>query len=157
MARRKELGSLANGLVKSFVSRNNDVEGYWGIGKLYQLANAHNTKTITLNLLSEEASPELEILERVAQTYSRRLAFLVDAYGGCITWLQAAEITVSFHPDAESERHHSMETTTVGDPYACHCHLVDDQGKAYTASAGGRCWPHDPSRERNRKENSTAN
>ena len=34
MAKSKELKNIASGLYGSFISRNNDVRGYWGVGKL---------------------------------------------------------------------------------------------------------------------------
>jgi len=159
MARRKELGSLANGLLNSFNSRNNDIDGYWGIGKLYELANEYQVQTITLNLLSEETLPEAEMLENVARIYTRTLVSLVEAYGGCITWIQAAEISLSFNSDnsgsLRADSHGSnisptAEDDSSGSPYLCCCRIVDDQGKSYVATASGRCWPHDPKRERRR-------
>lgn len=39
MRRRSEIGSIASGMVHSFVSRNNDLGGYWGIGVNVALMN----------------------------------------------------------------------------------------------------------------------
>lgn len=35
MGRRKEFKSIVEDVTQFFISRNNDIEGYWGIGKLY--------------------------------------------------------------------------------------------------------------------------
>jgi hypothetical protein len=57
MARRKEFKNIANGLICSFVSRNNDVYGYWGIGKLYSHMLKSKTMTIEINILDIAISP----------------------------------------------------------------------------------------------------
>ena len=46
MPRSARLTNIANGLCGSFVSRNNDVEGYWAIGKLRLLAGQHEDLAI---------------------------------------------------------------------------------------------------------------
>lgn len=45
MTRRGELKDVALGVLGSFVSRNNDVDGYWCLGLLRALADAQRVST----------------------------------------------------------------------------------------------------------------
>jgi len=144
MARRKELGSLANGLVRSFVSRNNDVDGYWGLGKLYAFAKAQATTQLTIDLLTQEIVPQSAQLEIVAQTHGEKLVSMLSAYGGCITWVESAHIILRFNP-------HGIEALPrLGDPFICRCQITDDRGQQYEAVVEGHCRPHDPAVESRR-------
>ncbi|RBW59239.1 hypothetical protein DS884_05730 [Tenacibaculum sp. E3R01] len=54
----KKLKNIASGLLNSFISRNNDVNGYWGIGKLYSLMIQNNCFEIKIDLLAKTMIPE---------------------------------------------------------------------------------------------------
>jgi hypothetical protein len=47
MARRKELIGIANGILGSFKSRNNELDGYWSIGVLENFISAQNIWKLT--------------------------------------------------------------------------------------------------------------
>jgi hypothetical protein len=49
--------SIASALHGSFISRNNDVAGYWGIGKLCLLAQQHTTTIVRLDLVAGSIAP----------------------------------------------------------------------------------------------------
>ena len=51
------LKSIGDGILSSFVSRNNDVYGYWGIGKLYNWMLASKSMTIKIDLLKNTIDP----------------------------------------------------------------------------------------------------
>lgn len=148
MARRKELSSLANGILGSFISRNNDVDGYWGIGKLYEFALSQQTAEITVDLLTQEIFPESEQLVSIAQTYGQKLVSMLSAYGGCITWIAVARMVVVFERDSLSTV--STHSTQWGDPFTCTCRIVDDRGQRYSKTAKGYCRPHNADEERRR-------
>jgi hypothetical protein len=52
----RKLKSVAAGLLGSFVSRNNDIGGYWGIGVLCRDTAAMGGK-VELNLITRVAAP----------------------------------------------------------------------------------------------------
>ena len=58
MARRREFRNIGVGLLSSFVSRNNDVYGYWGIGKLYSHMLASKSMILSIDLINEKIEPE---------------------------------------------------------------------------------------------------
>ena len=51
MARRKEIKGIIDGLISSFISRNNDLNGYWAMGKLCGFLIQSNSRVLTLELM----------------------------------------------------------------------------------------------------------
>jgi len=73
MAKRKELKNIASGLYGSFISRNNDVRGYWGVGKLCLAAQRHHTKVVHLDLLSQSNSLTSTEFDKLVVGYNDKL------------------------------------------------------------------------------------
>ena len=57
MSRKSTLKNILNGLLSSFVSRNNDVNGYWGIGKLYSLMINKQVHKVEIDLMNNTIIP----------------------------------------------------------------------------------------------------
>jgi hypothetical protein len=57
MTRRRELNGIAGNLLGSFVSRNNEVAGYWAIGKLCAIALQTANGEISIELLTKRLTP----------------------------------------------------------------------------------------------------
>lgn len=51
MPKGRRLTNIASGMCCSFASRNNDLDGYWSIGKLRSLAERYGQTTVSLDLL----------------------------------------------------------------------------------------------------------
>ncbi len=69
----RKLKNILNGLLNSFISRNNDVNGYWGIGKLYALLIDTNCSEIKIDLLKNTILPEnLEFINSI-KGYNKKL------------------------------------------------------------------------------------
>lgn len=57
MPRRKDLKHIASALGASFISRYNDVGGYWGIGKLCLLSYQYNHSSVCIDVFHGSISP----------------------------------------------------------------------------------------------------
>jgi len=70
MVRRKILNGVAAGLASSFVSRNNDIDGSWGMGKLYLVAASGDdgSRTVVLDLIAPDALPSHDTCLEAAAT-----------------------------------------------------------------------------------------
>jgi hypothetical protein len=67
MPRRKAFQDAARGLLGAFVSRNNDVGGYWAIGKLYAHARRSRSPEVRIDLIeSTIAPPSAEFADLIA-------------------------------------------------------------------------------------------
>ncbi len=120
MARRTELKGIACGMLGRFNSRNNDVDGYWGIGKLCRAANEYGTSSVVIDLLTAQTIPA--------------------------SWIAMPTIELDFKPEFNSQHH--FFRSAVGRPYLSTLRITDDLGKSYAVTAGGNCLPHDPRNER---------
>lgn len=85
MRRCSELGSLASGMLHSFVSRNNDLDGYWGIGVLYLYAQQVGDLTVSIDLLRAEIAPAVYLLPR--DNRQPKFEALIDRYSSMLKQL----------------------------------------------------------------------
>jgi hypothetical protein len=145
MARRIELGSIASGLIGSFSSRNNDVDGYWGIGKLHKFVESDLEKKVVIDLISGTIHPQTDEFNSLIELYRERLDFHLKARGLPREWVTSVEITVSFETEYEAKHH--FWRSGLGKPYIAKCDIKDDSRKHYISHAYNNCRPHDPKRE----------
>jgi uncharacterized protein len=80
MPRSLNLKGVAAGLAGSFVSRNNDVEGYWGIGLLCRDATQTSGKVL-LNLSQRLSSPATPSCVHITEAYAQHLETLLHKAG----------------------------------------------------------------------------
>ena len=78
MAKRKELKNIMIGIVSSLISRNNDVNGYWGFGKIYGFMLEHKISTIKIDLLNRTMSPHYEEFDYRLNFYADKLVTNVE-------------------------------------------------------------------------------
>jgi hypothetical protein len=148
MARRRDLNGIAAGILGSFVSRNNDVGGYWAIGVLRRQAEAIGLSRATLNLRSnDQAVPDT--LVEMRRKYAKLLESQLAKRNMNMQWVKDAEITVVFGTSGDLPEPPLM---TWGDPLVCTVSILDDRGRLHRVSAALRCAPHDPTRERKRAD-----
>jgi hypothetical protein len=137
MPRRRQFAGAATSLLESFVSRNNDVGGYWAIGQLCRHALKTRVTRIDIDLLSRTISPANERLKAVVEAYARRLEKQCAAQRVPFDWLFGATISIEFEPQAGQRTY----------AYECAVTLTDDIRNPRTARSTGSCWPHDPAME----------
>ena len=146
--RRRTLKNIAYAIANRFLSRNNDINGYWALGICYAAAEAQGTDTVQLDLLDETTTPEFPESDRVVQQFSDYLfmrTYLNVLYGH----VTVAKIDVQFNlpPTPLDYRHQN----TWGEPFVCSVTIIDDLNVKRTATLRGWCGKHDPVRERRRK------
>lgn len=147
--RRKELQDVAIGLISSFNSRNNDIDGYWGIGILYLLAQEFKTLSLNFDLLNPKKSslfPSISV--PLSQHYYSMLCSLITKKELSLNHIRVATISMQFESEYNEKLHYFRSAYT---PYVCRILIIDSFGKKYQAMTGGNCWPHNPARERQRK------
>lgn len=145
MARRKELKNVAAGLYGSFISRNNDVAGYWGIGKLCSLAQATETTTVQLNLLTQTIAPTSPQFTKLLAGYHSILRKHLSARGIPFNWVVSANIELEFDPEDHPKKH--VPIVTWGNYFKLSVAIVDDKDKEHSISGFSYCGPHNPMQE----------
>jgi hypothetical protein len=145
MPRRRELNGIAGNLLGSFVSRNNDVAGYWAIGKLCVLASQTVNGEISIELSPKRLTPYSSEFDRMLDHYAARLISSLEKRSLSLQLVTAAEVLIafggSFKPDPLRFRPRGMV------PFRCTVTLTDDLHRRHVAQQSGEVWPHDPRRE----------
>ncbi|MET3650800.1 hypothetical protein [Dyella japonica] len=139
------LKSIANGLVGTFVSRNNDVLGYWGIGQIQREIEGLSDTVVELDLMHGVAMPEGPIAKALIAQYSTYLLASLARDGFTPSELTAAKILVEFGNFGEAEAPDLFSTT--GQPFNCRAVLTSKSGKTFSAVRGGLSRPHNPAIE----------
>jgi len=145
MARRKELKNIASGLYGSFISRNNDVGGYWGIGKLCLLAQQSGVQIVRLDLVAKSITPASSEFSKLVFGYSSILKNHLSAVGIPENWLASAIIELDFKPEHPSGKH--IPIATWGSLFKLMVNIADDMKKNHTISGHSYCGPHNPRKE----------
>ena len=130
--KRREMNSTARSLCEHLLSRNNDIAGYWGIGKLCSFAIRERRKQFSFKIYpgrpiliyGSELRGSIEItsvlVDRDLDSIDGRLSFILDGR----------------YPDGSCR-------------YICCIAIAltqDRRSGMYLSHAP--CWPHDPSKER---------
>lgn len=145
MARRKELNNVASGLYGSFISRNNDVAGYWGIGKLCLLAQENEANAVQLKLLAQTVSPESTQFKKLLAGYYSFLQRHLTARGIPMGWVVSADIELNFNPEDRPKKH--VPIVSWGKLFKLSVVITDDKNRAHVFSGYSYCGPHDPKKE----------
>ena len=136
---RNRLRSVIIGTVTSFMSRNNDMWGYWGIGVLCSKALKLNISQMSINILDQNTQPMCAHdpinLQRIYRRFKKRL----DSLNIPIQSLQKALMTLRFSPKESVSKH----------GYSAHCFgiIVDDRGVEHVHREEVFCFPHNPQNE----------
>lgn len=143
MTRRGELKDVALGVLGSFVSRNNDVDGYWCLGLLRALADAQRVSSLRLDLTGQATEPRDELTALTAATYREALLRQLARRGIAQGVISKAEIHVDFNASASV----FASLPTYGQPTRCSICLLDERGQEHRQTVMTACATHDPKRE----------
>jgi hypothetical protein len=139
----RALKSIANGLVETFVSRNNDVSGYWGIGQI-QRELGHPDAVVELDLLHGKATPNGPIARELVTRYSAYLSESLARDGFNHSAITTAKVLVEFGAAGEAG---TADFASTGIAFNCKAVLASRSGKIFSAMRAGNSYPHDPKRE----------
>jgi hypothetical protein len=151
MPRRNELNSICHNLLHTFLSRNNDLNGYWAIGLLYLNATRAGELTLRIDLADEPSvttavmqSPIDIVMTKLAERYRERLVAMLDERNLPRAWVTQAYITITFEC-----KHANLTTAPVGpaQAYCAKLTIIGDDGHMHERSLAGYVWKHGSFRE----------
>jgi hypothetical protein len=145
MASRKELKCVAQGLYGSFISRNNDVAGYWGIGRLSLFAQNQKLNVVEIDLIQSSIMPLTREFDWLVSGFCSRLRTQIGSKGMPKTWVTSAKIIIDFKPAERPEKYPPI--LSWGKLFQLTVILEDDRSHKYVQLGYGHCSPHDPHRE----------
>ena len=147
MPAKKRLTNIANGLCGSFISRNNDLDGHWAIGKLRSLADQHGQTTVVLDLLTSSTQPSSAQCSDVFERYCRLLATLAECSRIPFADITVARIALDFAPPPWPRA--SYYKLQCGDQFTVTVTIEADGRAMGMARDTGYCRPHDAARKKN--------
>ena len=127
------------------MSRNNDVDGYWGIGKLCLLAQKSETAIVRINLLVGAISPDSQEFVKLIVGYYSFLQKHLTARNIPIGWITSVKIELDFNPVDRPKKRISI--LSRGNLFKLLVVITDDRNKMHVVSGYGRCRLHNPKRE----------
>lgn len=145
MRKSARLTNIASGLCGSFASRNNDLDGYWTIGKLRLLAGQHDQMTVLLDVLTLSMQPPSAEFAPVLARYRCLLAKLAEVFRIPLDEVTAACITIDFAPPPWPKA--SYFKPQWGDQFVLTVTINTHGSAAGSAQHAGYCRAHDPDQE----------
>jgi hypothetical protein len=145
VARRKELKNIVSGMYGSFISRNNDVAGYWGIGKLCLLAQQHETRTVRVDLLAKTIIPASLEFSKLVAGYFSILQRHLSTRRIPENWITSATIELDFKPEHPQGKH--IPIATWGSIFKLTVTITDDTKKNHAVHGYSYCAAHNPRKE----------
>jgi hypothetical protein len=142
--RRRKINGVVAGILGSFVSRNNDIGGYWAIGKLYEHARKNQTHNLTIDLATSEILPDGLEFRPMVRGYSSRLADRLAYYAVPMEFISIARIALAFDAAVLAAR---PPSSMPGMPFRCTLEVIDKLGRGFAASHVGVARPHNPLKE----------
>lgn len=143
----RELSSIANGLVETFMSRNNDVWGYWGIGLVQRELEGHPEMAVELDLLHGKAAPDGRVARELATHYSAYLFKSLARDGFTVSAVSSAKVLVQF----DIVKAPMVIGGFTWRAFDCTVTLESRSGKTFWAARAGSSRPHDPGHEQRSK------
>ncbi|MDA7419596.1 hypothetical protein [Tritonibacter multivorans] len=130
MGRRKDLQGLCNDLLGSFVSRNNNLDGYWALGKLQRALEEPAEDRLLFDLKPGGRVPIS--FQQLNRDWQANLAAQCRRRGLPLDWIAKAELA--------ARRVSSMQLE-------CTLTIVTDLDRVFVAQQKVFVRPHDPERE----------
>ena len=134
----RELASVAENLGRSFVSRNNDVDGWWGVGVLLA-ALPGAEPSLHIDLLTAQSQPDLTKeasgLRLIPVTWAARLASLIERQK-VRSRVAAASLNLQFRPVEGLVK--GLQTSRATEPplplysYSCSVQITNERGRTFT-------------------------
>lgn len=131
--RYRHIKGIAYSLLDNFVSRNNDLDGYWAIGKFYRMAVEREILTLDFDLLS------LDITDFTTRFYHHKLLGYLDRWQLPHNLVVKANIKLLFED--------KIKDRSPLQNFTCYVIIADDRGIEYRAVSKGYCRPHNPQLE----------
>lgn len=138
MIAKSKFNHTAAGLLSKFISRNNDIDGYWGLGVLYTQART-SANRVAFDLLGGSAQPASPVSVSVARTWALYLRVALARHGLTSQALVIASVDVEFGLPLPKRPLYIPH----GDPFVCTVRLVSTDGREFTRQVIGYCLPYE--------------
>lgn len=138
-----KLKNIANGLLSSFMSRNNDVYGYWGIGKLCSFILDKKLNSIEIDLINGQIRPINSEFRLLVAQFSYRLITQLAIHKLSLKNINEAKIVLSCY-----ENNSIIELRKLS-PHKMRCRIeiINKNNDLIVLEKSVWCRKHNPNRE----------
>lgn len=132
MPRRIQLRAIAHDVLDSFVSRYNDIGGYWAIGQYISFLMRNRIYCLRLNLKNGKSEPEYRLFNISSEHYWNMILNIMASNNMPSDWLKDAFIEFKIN----------------NSDYAyCEISIETDLNRIFKKSRSILAFPHNPSKE----------
>jgi hypothetical protein len=135
MSRRKQFKGICHDILGTFVSRYNDLDGYWALGQYVAYLERLGDRQLQLKLGDATGTPDNGGIPVSAEYYRGAVLRMMKANAMPQAWFADATIKVSIVAPSKA---------------ACEIEIVSDLGRTYRSERSIIVRPHDPIIERRR-------
>lgn len=132
MARRNEIQGVCNDLLDSFVSRYNDIDGYWALGKFQTYMQSNVAHELCFDLVGRSDTVRKHPFSQTSRYYSGALRRHLKVRTIPLSWVNQGKITIRAASSKELE---------------CCIEVVTDLGKVFTSRRDVTAQPYNPKLE----------
>ncbi len=132
MARRKELQGICNDLIDSFVSRYNDLDGYWAIGKFQTYLQSSGSDELCFDLTDGITNREKSPFSLSSSYYRGALRRHLKKRDMPLEWVPEGQIRV---------------LATSPTELVCTIEMTTDLGRGFNSRRNITARPHNPFQE----------
>ena len=138
-----KLKNIANGLLSSFMSRNNDVYGYWGIGKLCSFILDKKLNSIEIDLINGQIRPINSEFRLLVAQFSDRLITQLAIHKLSLKNINEAKIVLSCY------KNNSIIELRKLSPHKMRCRIeiINKNNDLIVLEKSVWCRKHNPNRE----------
>lgn len=129
MSRRKQFKGICHDILETFVSRYNDLDGYWALGQYVAFLDRLGERQLQFRMRDSTVAPESLSGAVSAEYYRRAVLRMMEANAMPQAWLADATIKVSIVAPARA---------------ACEIEIVSDLGRTYRSECTITARAHDP-------------
>ncbi|MGA0615864.1 hypothetical protein [Paracoccus sp. KR1-242] len=137
MARHIELLGISHDILSVFISRNNDLHGYWALGQLRNTMECRRADRMVMALTGENHVQQDPECLGLSERYSTMLRKHVSSRQLKQDWVQHARLTVEMVASGQMQ---------------CSLQVVTDLGRSFNQCRDVVVLRHDPNREFKRAE-----
>ncbi|WP_313034477.1 hypothetical protein [Massilia alkalitolerans] len=142
MIARRKFNHITAGLLSKFLTRYNDVDGYWALGVLYTEARAFGSR-VEIDMLHGRAQPDCPACMSVARSWAVNLREALGRHGIAPDALAAVTISLEFGLAPLPKLPSYPYPHNYGPDFRATLRLQSRDGRVFVRQDRGYCTPHE--------------
>jgi hypothetical protein len=142
MIARRKLNHITAGLLSKFLTRYNDIDGYWALGVMYTETRASGSR-VEIDMLRGVAQPDLPACTSVAQAWVLNLRAALARHGIAPDALTAVTLSLEFGLAPMPKLPSYPSDHKYGPDFRASLRLQSRDGRVFVRQGRGYCTPHE--------------